>query len=231
MKLGNKVKIFIFSFLFVFSTIVNSAGTKTEIYSKLKCCPCKKEFVSCACPNAREMKAYIEALLDVGLNKDDILVKVAKKYSLEAIIDEEMRGFIESKLIEEAGETRPNIFISPLSYDLGIISKSVGKLELKVVVRNTGNAPLTIHDLRTSCECTTVRLKTEGSLTSPFSIKGAGPEWKMDIEQGQKAELIIVTDLNHPHVRLGRMVRGVAIESNDPIHPLVRIELEAEIVK
>jgi LEA14-like dessication related protein len=230
-KMIKRSKIFIFALLVLFFNISVFAGVKEDIYSKLKCCNCSEDFTSCVCAHAKELKAYIDALLEAGLGKDEIFIKIAKKFSLDKITDETLRKSIEEKLITEAGENRPQLFIEPLSYDLGKISKSRGKLELKVKIQNKGNEPLKITNLKTTCACTTVQLKNNKYVSPVFGTKGAQPGWETAIEPKKKGELIIVTDLNHAHVSLGQMMRTVEVSSNDPIKTVVNIEFKAEIVE
>lgn len=90
MCLGNLFSIICFMFFSQLTFAQSTDGVKSEIYSKLKCCFCKESFDKCACPEAREMKAYIEALLGIGAGKEDIFYKIAKKFSLETIQDEEL---------------------------------------------------------------------------------------------------------------------------------------------
>lgn len=222
----------IFIFLFIFLNNVVFADIKTDIYSKLKCFCCKKDVSVCDCPHSKEIKAYIDALLEVGLNEEEILIKIAKRYSLDNIKDEKTRKIVEKKLIELAPKKRPQIFIHPLSYNLGKISKKKKKIELRIPIQNKGEEALKITKLKTSCECTTVRLKTKDYESPPFSMgMEGGTTWQATLNPGEKGELIIVTDLNHSHVKTGHLLRVVEVESNDPIHPLIRIQFEADIVE
>lgn len=43
--------------------------------------------------------------------------------------------------------------------DLGIVAQDDDKQELRVPFRNTGNVPLVITEVRTSCSCTTIKYK------------------------------------------------------------------------
>ena len=227
----NKKNIVIFTFFFIFFNTITFADVKTDIYSEVKCFCCKKKVIDCVCKHVKEIKSYIEALLDVGLDKNEVLLKVAKKYSLDSIIDKGKRKKIERRLKKEAGDKRPEIFIQPLSYNLGKRSKSKGEMVLVVELQNKGNDTLIINNLKTSCECSKVQLKTKDTLSRAFGKKGAKSDWKADIPPKEKAKLIIVTDPNHKNVRLGHMHRTVEIKSNDPVHSLVRVEFEAEIVE
>jgi len=226
-----KVFVLIFALFFIFVSIAGFADTKSDIYSKLKCCNCGKAFTPCSCADAKEIKAYIDALLEVGLNEEEIFMKIAKKYSLDKINDKALRKEIEEKLISESGEGRPQILVEPLSYDLGKVSKGRGKLELKVKVQNKGKQPLKITNLKTTCACTTAKLKIEQHTSPAFSTEGVKPEWEASIAPGEEGELIIVTDLNHAHVHLGPMMRTVEIRSNDPVWSLINVDFKAEIVQ
>lgn len=43
--------------------------------------------------------------------------------------------------------------------DLGVIAGDDDKQELRVVFRNTGDVPLVVTEVRTSCSCTTIKYK------------------------------------------------------------------------
>ncbi|MCF7908076.1 MAG: DUF1573 domain-containing protein [Candidatus Omnitrophica bacterium] len=231
--MSKKLKVIVFVLLVAFFSSTVFAGAKEDIYSKLECCKCGKSFISCTCAHAKEMKAYIDAFLEAGLGEEEIMLKIAKKYSLDSIIDFKTKKVVEKKLIEEAGAKRPEIFIKPLAYDLGKVSKSKGKLELAVKVKNKGNTALTINELKTSCGCTTVRLKTKKSESPAFSMnmENLKSSWKADLAPAEEGKLIIVTDLDHPHVKLGHMARSVTIKSNDPVYSTINVEFEVEIVE
>lgn len=224
------VKILIILFV-VFSSTIAFAGTKEDIYSKLKCCNCKKLFASCSCEHAKEMKAYIDALLEVELKEEEILMKIAKKFGLDKIIDSRSREVVEKKLIAEAGENRPEISIEPPSRNLGEVSKASGKLRFKVKVKNKGKGELKITDLKPSCPCTTIKLKKKKYMSPVFGTEGAKPGWEVSIKPEEVGELIIVVDLNHTSIHLGKMLRTVEVKSNDPLRPSITIEFEAQVVK
>lgn len=207
------------------------AGVKENIYSKLKCCDCSQDFVSCNCSHAKEMKAYIDALLDVELSEEQILRKISQKYGLDAIIDSKTRAKIKKQLAEKAGKNRPQISIEPLSKNIGKVSKSKGSVEVVVKIKNLGEETLKITNLKTSCACTTVKLITEKDQSASFGTKGAPSGWGADVVSNEEARLVIQLNLQHQHVHLGPMVRTVEITSNDPIYPVKKVKFEAEIVK
>jgi hypothetical protein len=153
------------------------------------------------------------------------------KTEIYSDVDKETKREIEKEIVAKVGENRPQIFISPKYYNFGKISKSKKKLELVVKLENRGNEVLTINNLKTSCACTTVKFRTDKYESRDIGIRGVVPEWKVSLAPQEKAELIIVTDLNHPHIKMGRILRIVEIKSNDPINPIMKVEFEAEIVK
>ncbi|MCK5491767.1 MAG: DUF1573 domain-containing protein [Candidatus Omnitrophica bacterium] len=207
------------------------ADSKEDIYSKLKCCNCGEGFTPCNCQHSKEMKIYIETLMDEGFDEEKILTKIAKKFTLDAIIDVESKERIKAILIEEAGENRPEIFIESLSKDLGKISKSKNILEFKVVVVNKGKEILKIINLKTSCPCGKIKLKVKGYESPVFGTKGAESGWETRILPKEKGEIIIITDLNHESIRLGDFFRTAEIISNDPIDSSLTIIYRGEIVE
>ncbi len=231
MMMTRKAKVLVLTLFVLFFSISVFAGIKEDIYPKLKCCNCGKPFGPCSCAHANEIKAYIDALIEVGLNEEDILEKIAKKYTLDTIINDKAREIIKKRLIAQAGEIRPEIIISPLSYDLGTVSKSKGELELKVKIQNKGKDVLKITDLKTSCGCVTVKLTRRNKTSLAFGTSGAGPGWEAVISPGEIAELSVIFDLNHESIGLGHMLRNVKIKSNDPLRPVITVEFHAQIAQ
>jgi hypothetical protein len=221
--------IFVVILLFIFGVAFaeNSETTKTEIYSALRCCACKEPFNQCVCPEAREMKAYINALLEIGVAKDDIFYKLAKKYSLNVIVDNQVKLKLEKRLADEIGLKRPQIKLISNSYNFGELHKSQGLVKKIFPIYNKGKAELVINNIKTSCGCVSVSL-TVGKQTSPFfGTAGAVIGWQAIIKADRKAELEVVIDLKHSSVRAGKLIRNVSISSNDPFYPELTLELEA----
>lgn len=202
-----------------------------EIYNNLKCCNCETPVNECICYHAKKMKAYVRELLAKGESKEDIFFQIAKNYSLETITNKQIRKDIKKRLIQEAGSDRPQIFIQPLFYNLGKIEKSQEEFVLKVKVENEGNKPLEINKLRASCICATIKLKNKGKESLPFGTKGSPSGWKEVIAPGKAAELIIILDLSHSSIHVGKLMRSFEVRSNDPVNSLLKIELEADIVE
>jgi hypothetical protein len=224
--------ILLFFCLIFFSQVIfaqNISDLKLEIYPKFKCCACQLSFDKCSCPEAKEMKVYIDALIESGVSKDEIFYKVARKYSLNALLDKQIKANIEERLIKEAGERRPQISMDVASFDFGRVSKKDGKISKIFKLSNTGNSHLIINNIKTSCPCAGVSLKTDGIKSAFFSIEGSPKDWLVEIAPNQDAEIELMVDLASPHVKTGKLIREATIASNDPVYPEVTVRIEAEV--
>lgn len=216
-------------FSFVFAQGITDL--KTEIHSKLKCCSCPDSFARCTCPEAKEMKAYIDALLESGISREEIFYKVAKKFSLNTILDEKIKKYIEKRLSQEAGEKRPQIILDYISFNFGTMSKKKGEASKVFRVKNLGNVPLIIKQMKTSCPCATVSLKL-GQIKSPyFGNEGSPKDWQMEMKSGESGELKLMIDLASSYVKTGRLIRNATIVSNDPVYPEITIAIEAQVTE
>lgn len=201
---------------------------KLEIYSNLKDRRCNDSLDQCNCSDAKEMKAYIDALLEVGVSKDEVFYKVAKKFSLSSIIDNQLKTKIEKRLIKELGGKMPQVFLEQTFLNFGEVSKKQNTVSKILKVYNKGNVDLIINNLRVTCSCITVALKNGNNQSPYFNVMGAPPGWQEKVAPGQFAELVVMLDLIHPSMALGKQIRDVFISSNDPIN--LESKIVAEIV-
>lgn len=204
--------------------------SKSEIYSKLKCCACNVSFAQCVCAEAKEMKAYIDALIETGLPQEGIFDKVAKKFSLDVIIDQETKIQVEKRLIKETGEKRPQIILEPSFFDFGRVSKKQGKISKIFKLHNKGSVSLIVKRIKTTCPCSLASLSIKGRKSPYFGTEGSPENWQAEIKPGLSAELEVVIDLASPHINTGRIIRDVSIATNDPLYPetTVRVQVEVE---
>ncbi|MEK7874935.1 MAG: DUF1573 domain-containing protein [Pseudomonadota bacterium] len=207
----------------------NADTIKSEIYSKLKCCDCGMKFEKCRCAHAGPMKAYIDAFLENKTPKEEIYYKVAKKFSLNTIIDEKVKQDLEKRLTAEAGPLRPQIVIEPASFHFGEVSRQKGKISKVFKVHNKGKASLVITNIKTSCACTLAALSVGKNKSPYFGTKGAPVDWQAELKPDEAGELGVVLDLNHKSVKAGDLIREVSIKSNDPLYPEVSLRVEAQV--
>jgi len=231
-KIGRVALSFISLMIFPhFAFAQNADQQKSEIYSQLKCCDCQEPFAKCKCTEAVEMKAYISALLDSGIDKEEIFYRIAKKFSLKTIIDEQTRQAAEKRLIKEAGQTRPQIVLGAELFDLGKVSKKKGKISKIFKVSNKGNSALVIKNIKTTCPCASVSLKVGKKKSLYFGTDGSPKDWQEQINPGQAGELELMVDFTSPHVKTGKLIREALLISNDPVYPEVTVRVEAEVIE
>lgn len=227
-----KIMLFFLAAGFISSAVFaqDIGALKTEIHSKFRDKRCNMPLSECNCPEAKEMKGYIDALLETGMTKEDIYYKIAKKYSLSLVLDNQLKAELEKRLIQETGSERPQIALETTSFNFGDVSKSQGKVKTIFRMSNKGNADLVITNLQASCVCTTISLAVDKQKSPYFDNKGAPKDWKMVLKPNQKAELEVVLDLAHKAVSPGDLVREVDIVSNDPLYPEASVRVEAKVV-
>jgi len=230
-KIGRVILSFISLILFSQSLIFaqNDANLRNEIYSQLKCCACQVSFDKCTCAEAKEMKTYIDTLLDSGLSKEEVFYKVARKFSLNTILDAQRRAEVEKRLIKEAGEKRPQIILDSTSFDFGGVNKKQGKISKIFKLSNKGSSALVIKNIKTSCPCATVSLKVNKKKTPYFGTAGAPKNWQIAIKPGGSGELELLIDLSSEYVKSGKLIREASVFSNDPVYPEVTVKVEAEV--
>jgi len=239
-KKGVKLKVYrrinaiilCFLSLIFFSQLAFAQGLdalKSDIYSKLKCCSCKEAFEKCTCPEAKEMRAYIDALLESAGSNDDIFYKIAKKFSLNTVIDAKIRQDVERRLIKEAGDKYPKIILTPDYFDFGQVTRKQGKLSKEFNLTNRGNAILIIKNIRTSCPCASVSLNANKNKSLYFGTAGAPKDWQVAINPGESGILELSVDLASPYVKAGKMIRDASVISNDIIYPEILVRVEAEV--
>ena len=221
----------LFCFLFLLQIVFaqNTQDIKADIYSKLKCCVCKVPFNKCVCSEAKEIKGYVEALLETRVTKDEIFYRVAKKFSVNAIADKEIKAEIEKRLIDEMGEKRPQIILEPTSFNFGQVSKKQRKITKIFKLYNKGTEDLTITNIRVSCNCVAASLRVGKNRSPSFGVGGATPGWRSVIEPGKSGGLEVELDLAHPSMAVGKEIRDIFISSNDPLYPETKIRIEAQI--
>lgn len=234
MKFFHSISLCLVSLIFFSQAVLaqNIDAQKSDIYSKLRDVRCADDGLDkCNCPDAREMKGYIDALLELGVTKDDIFYRVAKKYSPKVILDEQIRSTVEQSLIKETGGKRSQIIFEPISLDFGKVSKKENKVSKIFKVYNKGNADLVVSNIRVSCGCVSVSLKVGKNKSLYFGVAGANPGWQAAIQPGKFGELEVALDLNHSSMGVGKQIRNVFVSNDDPLNPEVVLKVEIEVTE
>lgn len=108
------------------------------------------------------------------------------------------------------GSPQPRIEIPETFHDLGVVPPSA-EPEVTFVVRNTGQAPLTISRLYTTCACTTADLTA--SVIPP----------------GKVALLTVRFDADYHDVRGETVRRSVILENNDRAWPQAEVWIQVRV--
>lgn len=110
----------------------------------------------------------------------------------------------------DKGQPQPRIEILESFHDLGVVAPEE-EPEVTFVVRNAGQAPLTISRVYTTCGCTTADLT--GSVIPP----------------GKVALLTLYFDADFHDVTGETVRRGVILENNDRTQPKAEVWIQARV--
>jgi hypothetical protein len=110
----------------------------------------------------------------------------------------------------QAGTPQANVDLPVLRWDWGDIPR-MPKVQQTFPIQNTGDQPLLIASVVTSCGCTTADLSS--------SV----------IPAGQRADLVVTFDPNF-HETAGPVTRLVWLETNDPDMPVVELRMDANVL-
>ena len=105
----------------------------------------------------------------------------------------------------------PGLALEAVQLDLGDVPNGQ-IIQRELAVSNTGDAPLVVESISTSCGCTTA------SLTPEQLAPGESGTLQIEFDAGAHG-----TDLTGP------LVRQIFINSNDPAQPEVTIELAVNV--
>ena len=106
-----------------------------------------------------------------------------------------------------------HISVAPNTFDFGDIVQSKGIVSTVFKVKNTGNKPLIINRLSTSCGCTTAKMDE-----SPLN-------------GGETREMTVTFDpMVHPD-QFGKIERAVYLQTSDKKQPEIELSLYGNVIK
>ena len=112
-------------------------------------------------------------------------------------------------LVEKVSAQQPHIDLPLGRWDWGDIPRTP-PVQKTFPIQNTGDKPLLISSVVTSCGCTTAELSS--SVIPP----------------GERADLVVVFDPNF-HETSGPVSRTIWLETNDPGNPLIELRADANV--
>lgn len=215
------------------TSVMSSPKTAEEYYEMFQCSCCGQSIAADCCGMAKQRKEYVDELLLEGLEENEVVYRMVKKFGFDVLMDQskeqEIRDYIKSK----ASDNPPKIEIENPRYDFGTVSQAEGIVSTIFNIKNAGGSDLIIDNMDSSCMCTTASLIYEGEEGPKFgmSMHGENPkDYSLSIPPGETAQLKVYYDpLAHgiqekPEVKI---TREITVISNDPVdfQKKVRIEL------
>ncbi|KKW19990.1 MAG: hypothetical protein UY63_C0003G0003 [Parcubacteria group bacterium GW2011_GWA2_51_10] len=103
------------------------------------------------------------------------------------------------------------------NYDFGTISMAAGKVKREFKIKNTGEGPVTIEKMYTSCMCTEATLSAGGKRFGPFGMPGhaAVPTIRYTLSPNDEGIVEVVFDpAAHGPSGVGPIERAVRIENS-----------------
>ena len=109
---------------------------------------------------------------------------------------------------------RPKAKASSLFSDLGKMKVNDEKAG-KFTIENSGNKPLQLFGVSSSCGCTVGVITIDGQKSPEFGMHSTGSNWAGNIDPGKKADLSVIY---RPYIMpvSGTITRDVYVQTNDP---------------
>lgn len=101
----------------------------------------------------------------------------------------------------------------------------------KFVLKNTGQAPLTLKEFETSCDCTFGKVKTLSGESPEINMRMHSPAsfaWRTTLNPGEEAE-IYVTYKPAIMPAYGLVTRSLLFKTSDPQKPKVELKVIAVV--
>lgn len=207
--------------------------TSQEYYAMFQCSCCGRPIDANCCGMSRQRKEHLDELLLQGLEENEVVYKMVKKFGFDILMDQSMEQEVRDYIKSQASENPPKIEIENPRYNFGTISQSDGVVSTTFTLTNMGGSDLIIENMDSSCMCTTARLIYAGEEGPIFgmSMHGDNPkDYSLAIPPGESAQLKVYYDpMAHGRQKKQEItiVREITIISNDPVdfQKKVRIEI------
>ncbi len=118
----------------------------------------------------------------------------------------------------------PKAEISQYSHDFGNLD-SKDLLFHTFEIKNTGENPLQLTDISTSCGCTSVTLEINGEDSPKFSMHG-NSKWTGEVPKDKIAKVKVTFDPGFHEIH-GKVERFIYIKTNDPEKQNINLEISA----
>lgn len=128
-------------------------------------------------------------------------------------------------------DTQVSLAVENNTHDWGTIDINDGIASKTFTIENTSSEPLRLHDVKTSCMCTTAQLVTAEASSKKFGMHEKSPS-VFEVKPGETAELVIEFDpAFHGPSGVGPISRTVTMDTNAAANPTLSFQLAANVVK
>lgn len=121
---------------------------------------------------------------------------------------------------------KPRATIVSTSSDMGTMSVKEEKAA-EFTIDNTGDRPLQLFRVSTSCDCTFASLTIEGNVSPEFSMHSKNP-WVGNVDPGKSARLTVIYRPSVMPVQ-GPVSRDIYVSTNDPDNPKLTFTIKAVV--
>lgn len=123
---------------------------------------------------------------------------------------------------------------SEKSFDLGTVSMAKGKVSHSFKVKNTGNMPVRIGKVYTSCMCTSATLVIGALRKGPFGMTGMGgpiPAVSETVAPGKELTIEVTVDpAAHGPQGTGPAKKAIYIETDSAINPTLKLGIDINVI-
>lgn len=112
-----------------------------------------------------------------------------------------------------SAEPAPQISFDKTNFDFGQVAQFGGKVKTTFTVKNTGDAPLIIQQIATSCSCTEAKIAEK------------------EIVPSGETTLTVIFDPNLHEEPAEKFTRIVFLSTNDPIQPEAQVTIQVDILE
>lgn len=169
------------------------------------------------------------------LSADKLIFLIIGGLTLIAIIFIGVFSFNESKQAQgvlglstylTSDKDKPKIVTSSVFSDLGNINVNDEKTA-QFTITNTGNKPLNLFKISSSCDCTYGQITINNTKSPEFSMHSKNP-WVGTVDPGKNATLAVIY---RPFVMpvKGEVTRDVYVQTNDPQSKVLTFTIKANV--
>lgn len=117
------------------------------------------------------------------------------------------------------------------THSWGEIDIEGGNVEKVFQIKNVGDSPLEVTNVKTSCMCTEAQISV-GDETSPAFGMHTRSGWKGSIQPGETADVRVVFDpMFHGPQGTGPITRLVSFSTNDSSNKTIEFRLSGNVVR